>query len=128
MENPTSSSVNNPMNLLSAVGLGDLNTTLKISNQNFSQFLQLLQAIFPRTFGTFTMPAAATITVTQPAVSANSLVVPLPTNAAAAQLMGGTKHLYQSAVVAGTNFTFSTGSGVAATGGETFAYFILTPV
>lgn len=116
------------MNILSSVGLGDINTTLKNANQNFSQFLQLLQALFPRTFGTFTMPAAVTITVTQPAVSANSLVVPLPTNASAATLMGSAKHLYPSAIVAGTSFTFATGSGVAAAGTETFAYFILTPV
>ena len=119
---------NNPMNILSAVGLGDINTTLKNSNQNFSQLLQLLGALFPRTIGTFTMPAAATVTVTQPAVSANSIIVPLPTNASAATLMGSSKHLYQSAVVAGTSFTLATGSAAAAAGTETFIYFIITPV
>ena len=119
---------NNPMNILSAVGLGDINTTLKNANQNVSQLLQLLGALFPRTFGTFTMPAAATVMITQPAVAANSLVIPVPTNASAATLMGSARHLYPSAVVAGTSFTFATGSGVAAAGTETFAYFILTPV
>lgn len=119
---------NNPMNILSAVGLGDINTTLKNGNQNFSQLLQILNALFPRAIGTFTMPAATTITVAQPAVKANSYVLPLPTNASAATLMGSNRHLYQSAIVAGNSFTMATGSGTAATGGEAFAYLILGPV
>lgn len=127
-ETPTSTTVNSPMNLLNQVGLGDINTTLKNANQNFSQLLQLLQSVFPRTVGTFTLAAAATTTITQPAVQSNSIIVPLPTNAAAATLMGGTKSLYVSAKVAGTSFTVATASGVAAAGTETFQYLIYQPV
>lgn len=119
---------NNPMNILSAVGLGDINTTLKNANQNFSQLLQLLGALFPRTTGTFTLAAAATTTVTQPDVQSNSIIVPLPTNAAAATLMGSNKSLYVSAKVAGTSFTVATASGVAAAGTEQFVYLIFTPI
>ena len=119
---------NNPMNILSAVGLGDINTTLKNSNQNFSQLLQLLGALFPRTTGTFTLAAAATTTVTQPEVQSNSIIVPLPTNSAAATLMGSNKSLYVSAKTAGTSFTVATASGVAAAGTEQFQYYIITPV
>lgn len=119
---------NNPLNALSSIGLGDLNTTLKISNQNFSQFLQILQQIFPRTVGTFTFAAAATTTVTQTAIASNSYVVLIPTNAAAATLIGSTKSPYVSTKTAGTSFVVSTASGVAAAGTETFQYVIINPV
>lgn len=120
--------LSNPLDTLSAVGMGDLNTTLKIANQNFSQLLQLLGALFPRTTGTFTLAAAATTTITQPDVQSNSIIVPLPANASAATLMGSNKALYVSAKVAGTSFTVATASGVAAAGTETFQYYIITPV
>lgn len=119
---------NNPMNILSAVGLGDINTTLKNANQNFSQLLQLLGALFPRTTGTFTLAAAATTTVSQLDVQSNSIIVPLPTNAAAATLMGSNKSLYVSAKVSGASFTVATASGVAAVGTEQFSYYIIQPV
>lgn len=118
----------NPLNQLSSVGIGDLNTTLKIANQNFSQLLQILQTIFPRTVGTFTFPAAVTATITQPAVAANSLIVLVPTNAAAATLVGSAKSPYVSAKTAGASFVVSTADGIAAAGTETFSYSIMTPV
>ena len=75
--------------------------------------------------GSFTMAAAATKTVTDANVTAASKVIAVPTNAAAGTLQGGAKHLYLSAIVAGTSFTFATASGVAAGGTETFDYVII---
>lgn len=118
----------NPLNAMSAVGIGDLNTQFKLSNQNFSQFIQIIQSIFPRTFGTFTFAAAATTTVTQPAVQANTVVFLVPANAAAATLVGSTRSPYVSSQTAGASFVVSTASGVAAAGTEQFAYFLMTPV
>ena len=92
------------------------------------QLTALVQAITGRvTFGSFTLSAAATTTITQPAVQSNSNIVPFPSNAAAATLMGSTKALSVSAKTAGTSFTVATASGVAAAGTETFTYIVSTP-
>lgn len=95
------------------------------------QQLTLLNAtlgkIFPRALGSFTLAAAATTTITQPAVTANCQVVLTPTNASAATLMGSAKSLYVSAKVAGTSFTVATASAANAAGTETFAYAIFIP-
>lgn len=77
--------------------------------------------------GTFTMPVAATSTITQPAVQSLSTIQLTPTNAAAATLMGSAKALYISAKVAGTSFTVATGNATNAAGTETFSYTINTP-
>ena len=91
------------------------------------QLTHLVNAINGRvTFGTFTMPAAATLTIVQPAVLGNSVIQLTPTNASAAALQGSAKSLYISAIVAGTSFTVSTASGNAA-GTEVFAYTINSP-
>lgn len=108
-----------------SVGIGDLVTTLKIANQNMSQLIQAINAIFPRVTGSFTLSAAATTVVTQPGVTANSVILLQPSNAAAATLVGGTKSPYISAKTAGTSFTVATASGVAAAGTETFLYAIV---
>lgn len=113
-------------------GLPDIATQIKLNGQNMAGNMQLLigvlQAIFPRTFGTFTLAAAATTTVSEPSVASDSFIELRPTNAAAATLMGSNKALYVSAIVAGTSFTVATASGAGAVGTETFAYFIVSPV
>lgn len=108
-----------------SVGIGDVVTTLKIANQNMSQLIQAILGVFPRVSGTFTLAATATTTVPQPAVTANSIIVSVPTNASAATLMGSNKSLYVSAKSVGANFTVSTASGAAAAGTETFSYYIV---
>lgn len=77
--------------------------------------------------GTFTMPAAATLTITQPAVQSLSTITLTPTNASAGTLQGSVKALYISAQVAGTSFTVKTANNTNAAGTETFSYTINTP-
>jgi hypothetical protein len=78
-------------------------------------------------FGTFTLAAAATTTVTQPGVQSTSVIHLTPTNAAAAALMGSAKSLYISALTPGASFAVATANATAAVGTETFSYVILTP-
>jgi hypothetical protein len=75
--------------------------------------------------GTFTLGAAVTTTVSDTDVTATSVILLMPTNAAAATLMGSAKALYVSARTVGTSFAVSTASGVAAAGTETFEYQLL---
>ena len=77
--------------------------------------------------GTFTMPAAATKVVAQPAAQANSIITLTPTNASAGTLMGSAKALYISAISPGVSFTVATASAANAAGTETFAYSVTTP-
>jgi len=86
-----------------------------------------LQNMWPRVTGSFTMPAAASLTVAQPSIKSTSVVMLSPTNAAAGTLQGSAKALYVSAIVAGASFTVTTASGVAAAGTETFSYAIFNP-
>lgn len=76
--------------------------------------------------GSFIMPAAASLTIAQPGIQANSNITLQPTNASAATLMGSAKALYYT-IVAGTSFTAHTASGANAAGTETFTYTINTP-
>lgn len=105
-------------------------TADKLRNQILSQIVVALQAIFPRTIGTFTLAAAATTTVAQPAILGNSYVQFGPTNAAAAALMAGAKSLYWSQAdnIAGASFKVKTADASAAAGTETFWYVVTTPV
>lgn len=92
-----------------------------------SQLRALTNAITGRViFGTFTMAAAASTTVQQAAVKANSVIQLNPTNASAATLQGSAKAAFVSAIVPGVSFTVSTASSTAA-GTETFSYTINTP-
>lgn len=77
--------------------------------------------------GNFTLGAAATTVVADTFISANSKIVPIPTNAAAATLMSGAKSLYVSAKTASTSFTVATADATAAAGTETFDYTITNP-
>lgn len=114
-------------------GLDDVASALNNSLQNNSalmaSLITALQSIFPQvtsiTGGTFTLSAAATTTVLQPLTKANSIIVPVPTNAAAGTLMGGTKSLFVSARTADTSFAVRTASAVAAAGTETFLYLMV---
>lgn len=72
---------------------------------------------------TFTMPAAATKTVTDATVKASSYVIVFPLNAAAATLQGSAKCLYTAA--AAGSFTALTASGGNAAGSENFGYLVL---
>jgi hypothetical protein len=78
--------------------------------------------------GSFTMGAAASTVVLQPAVKANSIITLTSTNASAGTLVGGAKSPYISAISPGISFTVSTANAAAAAGTETFNYSITTPV
>lgn len=95
--------------------------------RNLGLLIQSINGFFPRIFGTFTMPAAASFVVTTTAVQANSFVSLNPTNAAAATLQAGANRIWVSAISAGASFTVSTTGGGAAAGTETFGYTIATP-
>jgi len=74
--------------------------------------------------GSFTFAAASSTDVSNTSVTTDSKIVVFPTNAAAANLVGGPKSPYISAVTPGVGFTVSTGDGTAATGTETFNYLV----
>lgn len=112
----------------SSVGVGDLVTVGKIANQNMSQLIQAIMAIFPRVTGSVTLAAAATTVVPHTSTGANTIIQLLPTNAAAATLVGSNRSPYVSARSPGVSFTITTASGVAPAGTETFSYFFITPV
>lgn len=111
----------------SGVGTGNINTTLQDGNRLFASLLDLLQNLFPRTFGTFTMPAASSYVVTDSTVGTGTYILPpIPVNASAATLMSSAQSLY--VVPANGQFTVFTASGVAAAGTEQFKYVGFTPV
>lgn len=116
-----------PANQNSGTGLADIATALTNANKNSAALMEALQAIFPRVSGTFTMAAAATLIVTQPEVTATSIIVWTPTNAAAGTLQGSAKCLYLSARTAGASFTVATASGGNAVGTEVYQYFLWNP-
>ena len=109
-------------------GLDVINSTLQNSVKVLSLLVQTIQNLLPRVTGTFTLAAAATAVVTQPAVTANSVITFTPTNASAGTLQGSAKALYVSAKTAGASFTVATASGAAAAGTETFIYQLWNPV
>lgn len=116
-----------------AASLDDINTTLQGGNQslaaNIQQLIAALGSVFPQvssiTGGTFTCTAAATTTVTQTLTQANSVIIPFPTNAAAATLMANATSLYLSARTANASFAVSTANSGSAAGTETFLYVLI---
>ncbi len=96
------------------------------TNQLLGQLISTLTGLLPFTgaFGTFTCAASGTTTVTNASVATNSIILLMPTNAAAGTLQGSAKSLYVSARTAGTSFAVTTASGAAAAGTETWAYLI----
>jgi hypothetical protein len=108
------------------IGGGFMDAVTQLAN--IARQLGLVAAAFKGrfVFGTFTLTAAASTTVLQPAVQANSMIVWTPTNAAAGTLEGSAKKLYYS-ISPGVSFTVTTASGGAAVGNEGFQYAIFSP-
>lgn len=108
-------------------GLSDIATNGQNLNANISKLITTLQAILPfsGSVGTFTAAAAASTTVNDVNVKANSFIALMETNAAAGTLQATSERLYVSARTAGTSFTVSTSDGGDAAGTETFSYVII---
>jgi hypothetical protein len=108
-------------------GQDDMLAQVAGHNANMAQLTKVFTTRFALSSftGTFNMTATATITVPDANIKAASVILFVPTNAAAAQLQGSAKQLYVSTKAAGTNFVAATGNAVAAAGTETFGYVIL---
>lgn len=117
-----------PLASTGGASLDDIVSQQKALVQTLGQLVETLQALFPRATGTFTMTAAASITVADTAVAGTSFITWTPTNAGAGTLEGSVEKLYLSARSAGTSFTLTTAAGTAATGGETYQYAIFNPL
>jgi hypothetical protein len=102
--------------------LTNLNSTLQGVVKNLSQLQQTISNAFPAIGGSFTLTAATTTIVTQPAVVSGSRVFLTATNATAA-LTFRSQGLYHSANTPGASFSISTQTGLAL-GSETFEYFV----
>jgi hypothetical protein len=105
--------------------LDDINSNLKNAVTNIGALTNAINAAFPRITGSFTLAAATTTVVVQPATAANSIVILTPTNGTAA-LTERTSGLFQSANTPGASFSISTQNGAAA-GTETFSYIMVNP-
>lgn len=94
-------------------------------NSNLGALVQAFKTGFPLSayIGTFTMAAAASKSVTDTHAKSTSMIMVMPTNAAAGTLMGSAKSLYITKAVG--SFTVTTASGAAAAGTETFDYIIV---
>jgi hypothetical protein len=117
------------VNVTVTPNLSGLETNGRLLLQAVYSIQQAILSTVPRITGSFTLGAAATTVVSQPLVASDSIVLPFPSNAAAAALMGSAKSLYHdlSLNVAGTSFTVKTGNGVAAVGTEQFTYIVINP-
>lgn len=104
----------------------DIVTKLQQGNQLMGQLVNIIGNWFPRAFGSFTMSATASKTVTDANCSSSSYVVLIPTNAAAGTLQGSNECLYVTA--ANGSFAVATAAGTSAAGTETFNYLIFTPL
>lgn len=107
--------------------LTEIISQLKFLVQNVAQIQQAIINVAPRTFGTFTLSAASATVIPQTSTQSMSVIDLMPTNAAAATLMGAATSLYVSARTEGTSFTVTTANGAAAVGTETFAYVLWNP-
>lgn len=83
-----------------------------------------LRTVRQSAFGTVTLDADASTTVTDINCSAASFIAITPTNAAAATLQAGASHLYVTP--AAGSFTLNTADAGSAAGTETFAWAILS--
>jgi hypothetical protein len=97
-------------------------------NKNLADLTQVMRTAFPlhSATGSFTLDAAATTNVVETSIKADSMVIPMPTNAAAATLMGGDSSLYISSRTAGIGFSVTTADGGAAAGTETFEFLAVS--
>lgn len=95
--------------------------------QQLEALVAAVTAAFPRITGTFTLAAAATTNVANIRIAANAIVVPFPTNAAAATLQSGASAIYVLSVTAGVGFAVRTANAAAAAGTEAFQYVATNP-
>ena len=102
-------------------------TVDKNRNQILSQLVLTMQNFLgvQGTCGSFTMGAAASTTVAQALVTANSFIFLMPTNAAAATLVAGSSSPYISSKSAGVSFTVATADAGSAAGTETYNYLLV---
>jgi len=112
----------------SPIALTELVREANVSNRVLGEIVNALRAITRLSGGSFTMAAAATKVVTDTNVTATSIIILMPTNAAAGTLQQSTETLYISSISAGVSFTVATADGGSAAGTETFQYLIYTPV
>lgn len=106
-------------------GQQDIVNKLQSIATNLSTLNTSFQAAFPRITGSFTLSAATTTVVTQPAIGAQSIISLTPTNATAAFIQR-TNGLFHSANAPGASFSVSTQAGSAVAGG-TFEYIVINP-
>ena len=113
----------------SPVGGGpqDLISAVKSIVIYLGKIVTLLTSSIPRITGTFTMPAAATKTVTDARINANAVIWLQATNLSAGTLQGSAKNLVVSSVASGS-FIVSTANATNAAGTETFVYVAFNPV
>jgi hypothetical protein len=97
-------------------------------NQNLAKMVDALQTAFPlhSSTGSFTWSAAATKVVADTSIKAGSIVLLMPTNASAADLVAGAHAPYVSARTAGASFTLATADGNAVVGSGTFEYLAIS--
>lgn len=116
------SNYNTTNNNQGSSGGTDIVTALaNIARQLSTLITQLGQSA---TYGTFTFPAAATVTVTEPAVTSTSSIKLIPLNASAAILAGSSKNPFVSTKTPGASFVVSTGDATNAAGTEIFQYVV----
>lgn len=102
----------------------DITTKIDQNNRLLAKLIEAVQNMSPLATGTVTLDAAPTTTISNGAITATSLVLVNPVNAAAGDLIKG-DGVYRT-VVAGS-FTIATASGSAAAGTETFQWGVFTP-
>jgi hypothetical protein len=97
-------------------------------NKNLAELVGVIRTAFPlhSSTGTLTWAVAATKVVTDTSIKSGSIVLLMPTNAAAAAMVAGVHSPYVSARTAGTSFTLTTADGNAAAGTETFEYIAIS--
>ena len=114
--------------------IGGLLDRIANSSANTSQVLGVIADVLSDLFafsgdtGSFTAAAAATTVVLNPNVTVNSVVIPFPSNAAAATQAQSTESFYHSANSAGVSFTMATADGGSPAGTETYRYVIINPL
>ena len=108
--------------------ISDIVVALNAANRNGSLLIQTMSAILPRVTGSFTLSGSANTTISEPSVTPDSIISWVPTNAAAATVIGSAASLYLSARNAGSNFVVSTANGGATAGTAIFTYWLWNPV
>ena len=102
----------------------DINSTLQGVVRQLGLWVKAFAA--RNTWVSFTTAVAPTTTVAQPAAQSTSVIVLMPTNAAAGLLQGSSKSLYIKTISPGVSFTVATADATNATA-ATFSYLVTTP-